>query len=984
ADDHVPASLRMRAKPSDGSAWSPMRWARRIAQVSPAGGPPGSIPDPASGPDPAPPNGDPSAQGHPPAPTIPVTGTLIHREQVDSPSPVWVVDREMLASAGLPNVGDVLQKLPVQGNAVNAQNDVGDGSTRINLRGLGTARTLVLLNGRRVVPSGLGANSSVDLGTIPLAMIERVEVLKDGASAVYGSDAIAGVVNVITRTNMHGIEANAYNSTSNHADGTNYDLGLVAGYSWDRANITLSGGYQSQKPVMARDRDFSRQTYTYDYSCTADMQARGDCIQTRLSGYSTSPSGRLNTMPSGGPPLNPVGCNTRYCTADGMGGFRNFIGSTATDFGDTYNVETLSYLVTPSTRINLFSNGHYDITRNVHGFFEGQFNRRTSTQQLAEEPFSTRATGIVISADSFYNPFGQDVVDYDRRLVEVGPRTFHQEVSTTRLVVGLDGTIDEPLPGFKNWKWEVSYDYGHSDSTQVTHGDLSLSLLANALGPSFLDTQGAHCGTSPANEIAGCVPLDLLHPGSGHITPDAINYLAFTGMLSGFNEQHTALLQASGKLLDLPNHAGISLAIGGDARLERGGQQPDALTAIGDTTGTAFQPIRGSYKTTESFGELSVVPIANGETLKWFEIDAAGRVYAYDTFGSGTTGKVSGLVRTLGGVAVRGSYGTAFRTPSISELFSAQVGSFPLLEDPCDTKPPSKPVQTPLPPMVAAQCLATGVPANSTFGTSQQRVKLGGNPALQPEKGTVGTAGIVYAPARGLDVTLDYWHIDIHDAITNLPAQTILSQCYQAGNDDFCNQIQRDPVTHGISQITALNQNVGGVTTSGLDFSAAYQYRNSLGMFRHALEGTYLFQYNVDTGTRDPSTMKEQILQGRGVYDLGVFPDLKFNLFTTWVHPSGFGAGFNVRFIDGFQECEFDDCNDPRNLRRDVSSYVTGDLFVTYRLKAGESTPSIAAGMNNVLNARPPAIYNGPVLNADESAYDFLGRQFYLRLSQRF
>jgi len=194
----------------------------------------------------------------------------------------------------------------------------------------------------------------------------------------------------------------------------------------------------------------------------------------------------------------------------------------------------------------------------------------------------------------------------------------------------------------------------------------------------------------------------------------------------------------------------------------------------------------------------------------------------------------------------------------------------------------------------------------------------------------------------------------------------------------------RDPGTHRISHIIALNQNVGGVTTSGLDFSAAYQYRNRLGTFRHALEGTYLFQYNLDIGTRDPATNKEQILLGRGVYDLGVFPDLKFNLFTTWVHPSGFGAGFNVRFIDGFQECDQDDCNDPASLRRDVASYATGDLFVTYSLKSSQGTTSITAGMNNVVNVQPPIIYNGQALNADESAYDFLGRQVYIRLGQLF
>jgi iron complex outermembrane recepter protein len=1017
ADNNAPKSLRMRSK-APGSDWSPMRWAKRIAQAQPAPDqtPSGDQPQPAdtSGAQPAP--ADPAQPTPAPAPeggqataqaqqapalsdeelaklaeqeakteVITVTGSLIGRREVDSPSPVSVVDKEKLQAAGVTNVGDVLQKIPAQGNAINAQNNNGgDGSTRINLRSLGNNRTLVLLNGRRVVSSGLGADSSVDFGTIPLAMIERVEVLKDGASAIYGSDAIAGVVNIITRTNMNGTEANVYTATTNKADGTNYDLSFVTGHSSNRGNITFSGGYQDQKPVMAGERDFAKATYSYDYGCTAAMQAQGDCVIATLTGSSSSPTGRINTMPNGGPPLNIAGCNTKYCTADGNGGFRDFISPTATSLGDQYNFQPLNYLLTPSTRVNLFSNGHYDITKNSHVFFEGQFNSRKSQQQLAEEPVQLALFGTPISADSIYNPFGQDVVDYNRRLVEFGPRTFTQDVNTTRLVVGLNGTLDEQVPALKNWKWEGSYNYGRNDSTQASHGDLILSHLGNALGPSFRDATGPHCGTSAANEIDGCVPLDLLHTGSGNITQDAINYLTFTGTQSGFNEQHTALATASGKLIDLPNHGDISLAVGGDYRFERGGQQPDPLTATGDTTGNANQPTLGAYHTFEGFGELSIVPISGGDTLKWVEINAAGRAYDYNTFGSGATGKVSGLVRTLGGVAVRGTYGTAFRAPNVGELFSGQADGFPLLEDPCDTKPPSKKVQTPLMGEVASQCLATGVPANSTFGTSQQRAKFGGNPNLQPEKGTVGTAGLVYEPVRGLDFTLDYWHINIDDAITSLPVQTILSQCYQAGNNAFCNQIQRDPVTHGISHIFDVTQNVGGVATSGLDFSAAYQYRNNIGTFRHAFEGTYLFKYNIDTGTVDPSTMQEQILHGRGFYDLGVFPDLKFNIFTTWIHPSGVGAGFNFRFIDSYQECDQDNCNDRTNLRREVSKYATGDLFVTYSLKSSQGSTSITAGMNNVVNVQPPIIYNGPALNADESAYDFLGRQFYIRLGQLF
>jgi outer membrane receptor protein involved in Fe transport len=764
---------------------------------------------------------------------ITVTGSLIGRKEVDSPSPVSVVDKQKLEGAGITNVGDILQKIPAQGNAINAQNNNGgDGSVRINLRSLGANRTLVLLNGRRVVPSGTGADDSVDFGTIPLAMIERVEVLKDGASAIYGSDAVAGVVNIITRTNFNGTEASAYTATSQRGDGTNYDLSLVTGHSSAKGNVTFAAGFQKQDAVFAGERDFSKTTFTFDYTCTDQMAATGDCDKTLLNGSSSSPTGRINTQPNGGPKLTIPGCTTKYCTADGNGGFRNFNSPTATSLGDNYNFQTLNYLFTPSTRINLFSNGNYEITKGVKVFFEGMFNSRKSEQQLAEEPATLGLFGTPITADNVYNPFGTDVIDYNRRLVEFGTRNFNQQINTSRLVVGLEGTIPEDMPAFKNWRWELSYNYGRTDATNSTHGDLILSHLQNALGPSFMDpVNGATCGT-PTNVIGGgCVPLNLLRPGN--VAQGAIDYLTFTGTNSGFNEQHTAQATASGKIIDLPNHGDISFAIGGDYRFQKGSFQPDPLTSTGDTTGNAVQPTVGSYNTWEGFGELSVVPISGTEYLKWVELDAAGRAYDYNTFGTGATGKVSGLVRTVGGLALRGTYGNSFRAPAIGELFSGQFDGFPLLEDPCDTHPPSSKNPITLDNKTQAQCTAQGVPAGSVFGTSQQRAKGGGNRDLQPETAAVATAGIVLEPIKGLDLTLDYWHIQIDNAITSLPVSTILSQCYQGAQDAFCKQIQRNPVTHEIDHVFDLTQNVGGVTTSGLDFSAAYQYKNDFGTFRH-------------------------------------------------------------------------------------------------------------------------------------------------------
>jgi iron complex outermembrane receptor protein len=486
------------------------------------------------------------------------------------------------------------------------------------------------------------------------------------------------------------------------------------------------------------------------------------------------------------------------------------------------------------------------------------------------------------------------------------------------------------------------------------------------------------CGT-PTAPIAGCVPLNLLDPG--HVSKGAIDYLTFTSINSGLNEEHVSQAQINGKIVELPNHGDVSFALGGDYRFERGSSTTDPLTATGDTTGNASAPTAGSYHASEGFAELSIVPVSGLEYIKWAELDAAGRAYDYSTFGSGVTGKLSALVRTVGGLAFRGTYGTGFRAPNIGELFQGQTDNFVNLPDACNTNGG----KIMLTGMTKTQCEAQGVASNATFTLPQQRAKIGGNPNLTPEKAKNITVGGVYEPIAGLDFTLDYWHIQIDNAIQTLSAATISAQCYQGGIKSFCDQIQRDPNTSVITYIYDLTQNVGALTTSGLDFSASYQWGDSkLGSFRHAVEGTYLFKYNVDTGTVDPTSGQEQIIHGRNFYDLGVNPDWKVNALTFWGHPSGLGAGANFRFINGFQECESDNCNKAANLRRHVSAYGTGDLFVNYSFKSQEGTTKITGGVNNFVNAKPPAIYNGAALNADESAYDFIGAQAYVRLSQVF
>jgi len=896
-----------------------------------------------------------------------VTGSTIGRKTLTTPAPLTVLNRESLIAAGRSTVGDIIQFLPAQTNGINAQtNNGGDGSTRVDLRGLGAARTLTLINGRRVVPSGNGANSSVDLNTIPLAVIDRVEVLKDGASAVYGSDAIGGVVNIITRNDFTGSEATVYTGGSQRGDGFVYDASFVSGYNSDskNGNIMFSAGVQKQEAVFAGDRSFSSYDKTYDYP-----------TRTEVRGGSTAvPNGRINAkaidVNGDGKPdtVDLCGAGVQFCTTNGMGGYRPFVSP-----DDLYNFQPINYLFTPSARYNLYSAGQYKLRPEVSTFFEASYMNRSSDQQLASEPFSN---AVPISKDSIYNPMGGDILGYQRRLDEFGPRSTVEAINNFRMVAGIQGSVPNDVELFKNFKWEASYNYGRNDGEVRNQGNLIKSRLANALGPSFVNAQGVPtCGTL-AKPIVGCVPMNILGP-VGSIDAAAKNYVTFTGVRSGFSEQQTASAGAHGRLITLPNNGDLSLAIGGDIRKEAGGTTPDPLTATGDTTGNAAAPTAGSYNVVEGFGELSLVPVSGKEFADWLELDLAARAFRYNTFGSGVTWKAGVLFRTFNGISVRGTYSTAFRAPSVIELYQGKADSFPATADPCDTKPRGTTIT--LDPSVAAECLAEGVPSNAVFGTAQQRAQIGGNVNLKAESAKVLTAGMVFEPpqVKGLSFTADYWSIDIDNAIQALGATVILQSCYNQGNPAFCSQIHRNPTLgNAIDYIDNPVQNVGGTQTSGVDFAGGYEHKfETLGRFREVAEAQYLLKYNLDNVS--------QVLHGLSRYDLGARPRFKGNFSSMWSHPNGAGAGFNVRYVGPFKECDQNNCNGGA-MSRDVAKWYKADVYASYSAKSSAGTTSLTVGVNNVMDRNPPIIYIGFQADSDAPTYDYMGRFIYARLSQQF
>ena len=920
---------------------------------------------------------------------IVVTGSAIERKETTTAAPVSVVDKEELDASGLVSIGDILQNLPANSNAINVQfNNGGDGSTRVDLRGLGAERTLVLLNGRRHVPGGTGADASVDLNAIPIAVIKRVEVLKDGASAVYGSDAIGGVVNIITRDDFDGSEANVYTGTTQRGDGTIIDVSFVTGQASRRGNVVFSGGYSDQGDIFAGDRDFAEVSYEYDFESGA--------VQT--SGSYTTPNGFVyDSVPTEGPYAGMPLCGASApidhddnpatppvfeqdiagCTPDGNGGFRLMDGSGTSDrtSGDLYNFQPENYLLTPLRRYNVFSTGNYRFHDNVRGFFEASYMNRKSIQRLAPEPLSTELEGTPFSADSIYNDTDRDIQFVNRRMVEAGPRRFSQSIDTFRAVTGLDGRLPATL--LEGWKWETSFNYGRTQGIDVNKGRLVRSRLRQAIGPSYLDNGVPRCGTVENPGDPDCVPLNLIG-GEGSITPAMLDYIQYTGNADGFTQQRTLMAQASGPLLKTPWNGDLQLALGADYREEAGGYQPDPLTASGDTTGNKADPTFGDYNVMEGFGELSFVPVVGMGAAKWLQFDVAARAVDYNTFGSAFTWKAGTLLKFEGGVAVRGTYSTAFRAPSIGELYSGQGDSFNNVTDPCDTS--EGPISD---PNIRANCERELGASASTFVDDRAQLpsRVGGNPNVDAETAKVWTTGIVYEPdyVEGLGVSIDYYNIKIDNAIQDAGEDVLLANCYNQPPDQAgdCDKIIRGASGRIVSIINT-QTNIGGTETDGIDFNINYEHAYpSVGRFRHNFEGSWLHKYNDVLPTRT--------VEGVGLYDLGALPRWKMNFSTIW-GLKGVGLGVNARYIHSIRECDSNDCSQEMasNVDRKVDANVTGDVFAQYTLKSPVGASTLTLGVNNVTDQDPPVIYNGFLATSDASTYDYLGRYFYARFTQLF
>lgn len=857
-----------------------------------------------------------------------VTGSRIKREDISGVGPATVVSMEQIANTGVTNVEMLLQRLPASAGAAGGQTNAywtgnGYGTAQVNLRGLGINRTLTLINGRRVVNGGTGANSAPDLNMIPTPIIGRMDVLKDGASAIYGADAVAGVVNIVTINNFEGLKVTGKYGITGEGDGADYTVDVLWGKRGERGGVTAALTYQKTEAV--------------------NLASRAPCGLGEVGGQLVCVSSASTV---GGRAVLPNGQQINFNQT--LGGDGNFY-EPYSAAKHNFNSNPFLNAVSPIERISTAFLADYDLTDDVSLFAEVFFTHRESNQIAT--PGTLR--NLAIAAANPTNPTGQDITLIQRRLAEPGPRQFFQETDTYRFVAGARGAITG------DWTWEAAANWGRNTGIDGSTNVANLERVANTLNTSL-------CKTTPGASIP-CA--DYL--GFGDLTPDVLKYILFTTRDSGGNEQRSVTFDVTGTVMQLP--AGpLAAAAGVVYREEEGWRNPDALTVRGVANTNQQDPIAGSVTAKEAYLELSAPVVADLPLIKRLDLDAAVRLSDYDLFGSNQTYKVGMNWTLFDGLRLRATFGTGFRIPSVPELFGGVAEGNLTTTDPCSRYSTSGNA------VLIANCQTSGVPAGYIQLGNTVLTTVGGNQDLQPETAETFTLGLVWQPTQlnGLSVTVDYFDIKIEDAIRSIPGSTKLSVCYasQGLSHPFCSasSFTRSPLTGEVNFLSAQPVNTGQERMKGVDMGVRYDF--DLGERRASLDWntTYLSEYVITPFPgAAPIVFDGHIGGGNGGYP-------HWRSYATFsVQDDRWTGSYSVQFIG-----EATDFNaKPTDIGYKSPNVFYHNAQFAYRL--GEQA-DIALGVDNIFDEKAPFIKSWTDGNTDTMTYDLLGRRAYVRLTYQF
>ncbi|WP_193165070.1 TonB-dependent receptor plug domain-containing protein [Microbulbifer hainanensis] len=863
-----------------------------------------------------------------------VTGSRIARDPLSTSGPITIVDSEAIQRSGVGTIDELLNQLPSMGTTgINANdNNGGGGVSFVDLRNLGSERTLVLVNGRRFVSSSSGTSSAVDMNNIPVDMIDRVEVLTDGASAIYGSDAVAGVINVVLKKSVEGVQISAKAGTTSEGGGDSGDLSITFGNEGARGSFIGNISHTKRDEITYNDRDWA--------SLYSSMSPTGN-IFTDYGSFSVGNDGK-----------------------------------TLTDGYTPYDIGQYMWLSGAMERSSATFNGTFSVSDSVELYGEASYTTKTTNQQLAAQPmygsnglnltpahmpaavqqqlqqawqeaddaYQIELAGYQAAHDAWVaqgSPkdlepempeanYGDswDSGSFDVRLrpVAAGTRDSEQQTDTYRAIFGARGDLAN------GWGWDTFASYGRNEGDNSTSNSYNKDKLQQVLD-----------GTSP---IAN--PQFL-----GGISKEVTDYISYTDKednqytLKNFGANLTGDIEA----IQFQGGA-LGFATGIEYREESGEFNPSAETQSGATFGNQQDATEGKYSVTEAYAEFNMPILSGVKYAEELSADLAVRYSDFDTFGGQSTGKLGLVYAPTEDVRFRASASTSFRAPGIYELYSGSAQSYEYLIDPCDTGTTNS-------DGVGKNCVAGIVQSGNQVPTN-----IGGNSELEPEEAKTLTAGVVYTPsfAEDLSITLDYFDIQVKDAITSPDLQRILDDCYREGMATACERVVRD--NGGAGQITALEgalMNIGEINTRGVDIDVVQNFHYDAGELALRAQATRLLEYeeyNSQTGqTTDRmdyiGTTNEAYVKWRGLAS------------ATW-YGDNWNLGADVQYLgDGH------------------SPYMAMPSHTYLNLKAGwdvSDAVRLSAGVDNVTD-REPATTSGSDWN---SAYDFQGRYAWAGVNYQF
>ncbi|MEO6552657.1 MAG: TonB-dependent receptor [Croceibacterium sp.] len=967
-----------------------------------------------------------SADSSPRDDEIIVTGSLISRGDYKANSPISTISADSLATTGQPSLDRAIGELPQFAGAQGAA-EVGDAQGKLgfsggqaygDLRGIGPNRSLVLLDGRRLMPST--PDGSIDLNTIPTALVENVEVITGGASATYGSDAIAGVVNFKLKRNFSGLELSAQHGGTTHGDGaTNQISGAVGGNFADgRGNAVLAFEYSDRAEVKGSSRPFFQNIRPLTRPPEGEVLFGnfGSTGSPTIAAVNAVLAGYAGTTPIAGTGIykGAIGVNTDgtvFTTlaapncAQNYKGLGTILGVSLSSNCSAVQVALGNYfdVQVPLKKYNAFGRITYDLDDDLSAYAQFGFTESTAEDTTASgstktsgrlilnvpqnSPFVTGNAGLrTILASITPAPTGP--LKVTKLLTAFGNRVAIYRYDVWQALAGLKGTI----PG-TSLDFNLYGSFGRSLATTTGFGDVSLSAVNSILN-----------GTATA---AGCTGYAWNALGNNALSPGCLAYAGRTLHLTSLQTQKIVEGTVQGKLFSLP--AGpVKFALGADHRVVDFDYQPDSALIASDTIPyDAVTAASGKQSVSEAFGELLVPLLADQPFAKELSLDLGYRYSKYDKFAGAHTWKADVSWAPIDALRFRGGYSVAIRAPSLLDLFGPktvgqfQIGLTPGSGDPCDVRTVFRTGANGA--KVQALCIAQGLPAaiasSYTYGSSTAGGTSGPNGLLTPEKADTWSIGAVITPKiagpllRDLQLSIDYYNIKIGNAIGSLALIDILPRCFNSDGvsnpgyslvNPYCDRITRDPATGSIANgieglFNFATYSLDGIDTQinwriGLD---AFGASSTAGRIEIGSVVSYLRNYKV-AGLLGSPTLNYAGSTGFASVGPDIsHPSWKANTSLTYAN-GGFGVTGRWRYIGAMVNS--DKVANPASIKAGVPAYNYFDLNAHYTF---DERYTLGAGVTNIGDKDPPFI-DGAFLTTDAAAYDVIGRRWFVSLKAKF